>query len=53
MEQYVHPYYSVQKLQAAYHGIIPMITDRDQWPEVDKGFKLWPPTSKKDRPPGR
>ena len=43
----------MEKLQAAYHGIIPIITDRGQWPEVDKGFKLWPPTSKKDRPPSR
>ena len=53
MEQYVDKYYSVEKLQATYQGVIPMITDRGQWPEVDKGFKLHPPTSKKPRPPGR
>ena len=32
MDQYVDKYYSVEKLQAAYHGIIPSITDRGQWP---------------------
>ena len=53
IEQYVDKYYSVEKLRAAYQGVIPMITDREQWPEVDKGFKLHPPTSKKPRPPGR
>ena len=53
MEQYVDKYYSVEKLQATYQGVIPMITDRGQWPEMDKGFKLHPPTSKKPRPPGR
>ena len=53
MEQYVDKYYSVEKLQATYQGVIPMITDRGQWPEMDKGFKLHPPTSKKPRSPGR
>jgi len=47
MDMYVHNYYSVEKFQAAYHGIIPSITDRGQWPEVDKGFKLFPPNMKK------
>ena len=32
MDRYVDKYYSVEKLQAAYHGIIPSITDRGQWP---------------------
>jgi len=49
MDLYVNKYYSVKKFQAAYHGIIPNITDRDQWPEVDKGFKLLPPLSKKKK----
>ena len=40
MEDYVHSYYSVEKLQAAYKGVIPMITDRGQWPDVEKDFKL-------------
>jgi hypothetical protein len=42
MDLYVDQYYSVKKFQAAYHGIIPHITDRNQWPIVDKGFKLLP-----------
>jgi hypothetical protein len=45
--QFVDQYYSVQKFQAAYDGIIPNITDRSQWPEVNKGFKLFPPCQKK------
>jgi hypothetical protein len=53
MEKFVDKYYSVQKFQAAYQGIIPSITDRSQWPEVEKGFKLLPPTNKKEKPPGR
>ena len=28
-------------------GIIPNITDRNQWPEVDKAFKLYHPAQKK------
>jgi len=53
MDQYVDKYYSVEKFRAAYHGIIPSIIDRGQWPKVDKGFKLFPPVTKKTRPPGR
>ena len=53
MDQYVDKYYSVEKFQATYHRIIPSITDRGQWPEVDKGFKLFPPVMKKTRPLGR
>ena len=45
--KFVDQYYSVQKFQAAYDGIIPNIIDRTQWPEVDKGFKLYPPCQKK------
>jgi hypothetical protein len=47
---YVNNYYSVQKFQAAYNGIIPSITDKTQWPQVDKGFKLFPPNMKKREP---
>ena len=45
--KFVDQYYSVQRFQAAYEGIIPNITDRNQWPKVDKGFKLHPPCQKK------
>ena len=52
MGSFVDSYYSVAKFQAAYAEIIPSITDRSQWPEVDKGFTLQPPVQKK-REPGR
>ena len=47
MGSFVDSYYSVHKFQAAYAGIISNITDRNQWPEVDKAFKLYPPAQKK------
>ena len=53
MEKYVHKYYSVKKLQAAYAGEIPNITDKQQWPVVDKGFKVYPPVAKKKKGSGR
>jgi hypothetical protein len=53
MGMYVHNYYSVEKFQAAYNGIIPSITDRTQWPQVDKGFKLLRPNQMKKREPGK
>jgi hypothetical protein len=43
MAQYVDECYSVRKFQAAYEGIIPNTTDKNQWPEVEKDFKLFPP----------
>ena len=49
MGSFVDNYYSVAKFQAAYAGIIPSITDRSQWPEVDKGFILHPPNPEKER----
>jgi hypothetical protein len=52
-QKYVHEYYSVKKLKAAYAGQIPNITDKGQWPVVDKGYKVFPPLAKKKRPPGR
>lgn len=45
-ELFVHNFFSVQKFQAAYAGCVPVITDKEQWPEVDKGFKLFPPIAK-------
>ena len=49
MEKYVNGYYSVKKLHAAYVGVIPSITDKQQWPAVDKGFKVFPPVAKKKK----
>jgi hypothetical protein len=50
MGSFVDNYYSVAKFQAAYAGIIPSITDKNQWPKVDKGFKVEPPKPKKKEP---
>jgi hypothetical protein len=47
MAQYVDSAYSVDKFRAAYKYGWPNITGRSQWPEVDKGFKLYPPDGKK------
>jgi hypothetical protein len=52
MGSYVDNYYSVERFQAAYDGIVANITDKSQWPKVDKGFHLHPPIGKK-RGPGR
>ena len=43
MDKYVHEYYSIKKLQTTYAGEIPNITDKQQWPAVDQGFKVYPP----------
>ncbi|KAJ1260918.1 hypothetical protein BS78_10G268700 [Paspalum vaginatum] len=36
----------MQIFQAANAGCIPNITDKEQWPHVDKGFQLLPPVGK-------
>ncbi|CAO2169609.1 unnamed protein product, partial [Urochloa humidicola] len=51
-EKYVDMAYSVQRFRQAYDAGWPNITDRSQWPEVNKGFKIYPPVGKK-RGPGR
>ena len=40
---FVHEYYSVAKFRAAYEGRVEAMPDRSQWPEVDLGFKVYPP----------
>ena len=49
MEKYVNGYYLVKKLQTAYAGVIPSIIEKQQWPTVDKGFKVFPPMAKKKK----
>lgn len=39
--------YSVQRFRQAYDAGWPNITDKNQWPEVDKDFKLFSPLGKK------
>ena len=53
MKKYVNGYYLVKKLQATYVGVIPSITDKQQWPAVDKGFKIFPLVAKKKTGPRR
>ena len=47
VKKFVDSYYSLQRFRTAYEGIVPNITDRSQWPQVDKGFKCHPPIGKK------
>jgi hypothetical protein len=46
IESYVHEYYSVAKFKKAYQKCVKPMTDRKQWPQVNLGFKLWPPSLK-------
>ena len=43
LEDFVHPYYSVQKFIAAYASAVPPMPDKEEWEKVDLGFKLLPP----------
>jgi len=47
VEDYVDDYFLVDKFKKAYEHVIKPMTDRNQWPEVDMGFKLWPPLLKR------
>ena len=47
VEDYIDDYYSVDKFKKAYEHVISPMTDRNQWPDVDLGFKLWPPRFKR------
>ncbi|XP_062196160.1 uncharacterized protein LOC133899207 [Phragmites australis] len=46
MDDFVDPIFFIDCFRATYAGVIPCITDKSQWPEVNKGFKLQPPTCK-------
>ena len=48
---FVHEYYSVAKFRAAYEGRVEAMPDTSQWPQVDLGFKVYPPLL--GRAPGR
>jgi len=47
VEDYIDNYYLVHKFKKAYEHVITPMNGRDQWPEVDMGFKLWPPRLKR------
>jgi hypothetical protein len=51
IDDYVHEYYSVARFKAAYEGRVEPMLDRSQWPEVNLGYKVWPPLL--GRAPGR
>jgi len=51
ISDYVHLYYSVTMFRATYEGRVEPIPDISQWPEVDLGFKVFPPVL--GRPPRR
>jgi hypothetical protein len=42
MEDYIDESYSVHKFKKTYENWVGPMIDRDQWPKVDLGFKLWP-----------
>jgi hypothetical protein len=43
IKDFVHEYYSVNKFRAAYADRVPPMPDRVDWPEVDLGYRLFPP----------
>ncbi|CAO2187614.1 unnamed protein product, partial [Urochloa humidicola] len=51
IEDFVHEYYSVHKFRATYAGRVEAMPDRVDWPQVDLGYKVYPPKQK--RAPGR
>jgi SWIM zinc finger len=51
LEDHVHEFYSIDKFQIAYAGVIKPMTDKSQWAKSDPGFKVHPPITK--RPAGR
>jgi hypothetical protein len=51
MEEFVHEYYSVEKLQNAYKRVVISLCDKLFWPEDDIGVSVGAPLGK--RPVGR
>jgi hypothetical protein len=47
LEDFVHPYYSVQMFKLAYAVPVPPMPSKDEWEMVDPGFKLLPPLCKR------
>ena len=39
----MHEYYSVQRFRVAYASRVEPLPGRSQWPQVDLGFKVFPP----------
>jgi hypothetical protein len=51
MEEFVHEYYSVDRLRKAYASAFTPMTSKHQWPHVDLGYKIC--KTKLSRKPGR
>ena len=43
----MHDFYSVAKFRAAYAAAVPPMPVRSDWPEVDLGYRLFPPLQKR------
>ena len=46
LDNYVDPYYSVDKFRVAYAQLIPAMPDKTQWPKATHGFFMYPPLLK-------
>jgi hypothetical protein len=46
IRQYVDVYYSLEKFRSAYAQLIPVMPDKNQWPQSDHGFFMHPPLLK-------
>ncbi|WVZ71146.1 hypothetical protein U9M48_019766 [Paspalum notatum var. saurae] len=46
LEKYVDLCYLTQKFRVAYETLIPATPDKNQWPEFDHGFFMYPPLLK-------
>ena len=47
IKDFVHEYYSVDRVRAAYADIVPPMSDRTDWPQVELEYKLLPPKQKR------
>ena len=43
LEDFVDHYYSVEMFKAAYTIVVPPMPDKEEWENVEIGFKLLPP----------
>lgn len=50
-EDYVDPYFTVERFKASYAGEIASMPSRHEWMKCDLGYKMLPPIIR--RPPGR
>ena len=51
MDDFIHDYFSVEKLRKTYSGVFNPMTSKHFWPHVDLGYKIKKPMLR--RKPGR